>query len=448
MVTAGSKGNSNNIAQIMAGLGQQIVEGARVPVSLQHARTLTMFPPGAYSAAARGFVRRGYLDGMEPSEYFFHMMGGREGLVATAVKTADTGYKYRSMAKAMETNVVAWDLSVRNAQGYVIEFLVGGDGMDPTRVQRVHMGCLLLGNDALRAKCAGCPPKYQARVLELRDYLRTGVMTALYPECNCTMLLPLNIPDELARVAYDIAHAGEGGRPHFPTHPRATDGDFATAVLHLIDHLATLAPTREAIAALELAVLTECTPKALRAAGIQTVATFNATLAAEIAHRTQFAAAHPGDSVGVVAAESIGEPATQFTLNVFHSAGLLQRQLTVGVPRLNELLTALSDIRTPSMLLPFREGIAPEAMPKLAASIQFLCVDTVLTSSYPQYDPVGADPATMAKDGRLMAHVTSLYGLETGDRLSPWVLRLVLKRAVLEENGFTPRRWPRSSPHK
>jgi DNA-directed RNA polymerase beta' subunit len=462
MVLSASKGNTNNIAQIMACLGQQVIEGQRVGVSAQTRRTLTMFRPGAFSAAARGFIRRAYVDGMEPHEYFFHMMGGREGLVATAVKTAETGYKYRSMTKGMETNVIQWDMSVRNAQGYIIQFVAGGDAFDPTRVERVGLGVLTAGDAQVRrALGPHVPADYTARVLQLRDFLREGILTPFAAECNTKVLLPLNIQDELVRLEYQLQGAagrrmgvvsGVSGVSGRSADGDADgdgdgdgDGDLAWAVLDLVEVLADQAPCREALAALELAVLYECRPSVLRKAGIRTAALFTATLGRTILNRTQRALCHPGDSVGVIAGQSIGEPATQFTLNVFHSAGLMQRLLTVGVPRLKELLHATETIRTPSMLVPFKDrgaGMSPAAMKAAAASLQFLCIDSVLSTSYPQLDPPGdgvtTPVTTMSKDAELMEHATVMYGPETGTALSPWILRLVLNKAVLLEHLYTP----------
>ena len=98
MVAAGSKGSNMNIAQIMVCVGQQNVEGKRIPNGF-HRRTviflfyqLPHFCKDDYGPAARGFVKNSYLTGLKPDEFFFHAMGGREGLIDTAVKTSDTGY--------------------------------------------------------------------------------------------------------------------------------------------------------------------------------------------------------------------------------------------------------------------------------------------------------------------------------------------------------------------
>ena len=91
MIKAGSKGSDVNVSQMVATLGQQAIEGKRVPNGFQH-RTLPHFKRFDDSAQARGFIASSYIKGLQPDEFFFHAMSGREGLIDTAVKsvTGDT----------------------------------------------------------------------------------------------------------------------------------------------------------------------------------------------------------------------------------------------------------------------------------------------------------------------------------------------------------------------
>ena len=101
MVTTGSKGSFINISQMIACVGQQNVEGKRIPYGFLN-RTLPHFTKDDYGPESRGFVENSYLRGLTPQEFFFHAMGGREGLIDTAVKTAETGYIQRRLVKSME----------------------------------------------------------------------------------------------------------------------------------------------------------------------------------------------------------------------------------------------------------------------------------------------------------------------------------------------------------
>ncbi len=131
MVAAGSKGTNINLSQVMCTLGQQNVQGKRLPCGFKN-RVLPHFCKYDSSPQARGFVVNSYLAGLTPQEVFFHAMGGREGLIDTAVKTAETGYLQRQLVKAMEDVVVAGDGTVRNSLGEVVQFKYGDDEMDAT----------------------------------------------------------------------------------------------------------------------------------------------------------------------------------------------------------------------------------------------------------------------------------------------------------------------------
>ncbi|MHA1783572.1 MAG: DNA-directed RNA polymerase subunit A', partial [Candidatus Helarchaeota archaeon] len=88
---------------------------------------------GDLSAAARGFVSANYRKGLKPIEFFFHAMGGREGLVDTAVRTSTSGYMQRRLVNALQDIKVEYDGTVRNAVGELIQFKYGDDNIDPAK---------------------------------------------------------------------------------------------------------------------------------------------------------------------------------------------------------------------------------------------------------------------------------------------------------------------------
>ncbi|CRG99773.1 DNA-directed RNA polymerase II subunit RPB1, putative [Plasmodium relictum] len=128
MVASGSKGSIINISQIISCVGQQNVEGKRIPFGFNQ-RSLPHFIKFDYGPESRGFVSNSYLSGLSPQEVFFHAMGGREGIIDTACKTSETGYIQRRLIKAMEDVMVQYDRTVRNSYGDIIQFLYGEDGM-------------------------------------------------------------------------------------------------------------------------------------------------------------------------------------------------------------------------------------------------------------------------------------------------------------------------------
>ena len=130
MAICGSKGSNINLCQMIALVGQQTVNGQRMPNgffdrSLPHFETFSKYP------ASKGFVGNSFYSGLTATEFFFHTIGGREGLVDTAVKTAETGYMQRRLMKALEDLSVKYDDTVRTSTEHIIQFQYGDDGLDP-----------------------------------------------------------------------------------------------------------------------------------------------------------------------------------------------------------------------------------------------------------------------------------------------------------------------------
>jgi DNA-directed RNA polymerase II subunit RPB1 len=139
-VMSGSKGDYFNIAQIMGLLGQQNISGQRVQPQLnKQTRTLPHYPfdmselSKAEQYSSKGFISNSFLKGLTPQEFWFHAMSGREGILDTAMKTAQSGYTQRKMVKIMEDMEIKYDQSVRNSVGSIIQFAYGEDNLCGTK---------------------------------------------------------------------------------------------------------------------------------------------------------------------------------------------------------------------------------------------------------------------------------------------------------------------------
>lgn len=148
MVTSGAKGKNLNIKQMMCLLGQQTIDGGRVPIGFTD-RTLPHYPRYENGVESRGFVSSNYLEGLNPMEFFFAAMAGREGLIDTAVKTANSGYLQRCFVKAMEDLKSAHDYTIRDNNNQIIEFMYGGDGFDPVKIEKQKTNFKLIPGDKL-----------------------------------------------------------------------------------------------------------------------------------------------------------------------------------------------------------------------------------------------------------------------------------------------------------
>jgi len=120
MTVSGAKGSDVNASQISCCLGQQVLEGRRVPVMVS-GKTLPSFTPFDTKARAGGYITDRFLTGIRPQEYYFHAMAGREGLIDTAVKTSRSGYLQRCLIKGMEGMTVQYDNSVRDSDGSLVQ---------------------------------------------------------------------------------------------------------------------------------------------------------------------------------------------------------------------------------------------------------------------------------------------------------------------------------------
>jgi len=132
MARSGARGSMLNLSQMAGCIGQQAVRGERLSRGYWN-RTLPHFQKGDLGAKAKGFVTNSYKSGLTPTEFFFHSMGGREGLVDTAVRTSRSGYMQRRLINALEDLKMKQDGTVRNTADSIIQFHYGEDGVDPTR---------------------------------------------------------------------------------------------------------------------------------------------------------------------------------------------------------------------------------------------------------------------------------------------------------------------------
>ncbi|MFW9998872.1 MAG: DNA-directed RNA polymerase subunit A' [Candidatus Hermodarchaeota archaeon] len=154
MTKSGARGNILNLGQMSAVVGQQAIRGERINRGYSM-RTLPHFKVNDLSPKSRGFVSSSYRNGLKPVEFFFHAMGGREGLVDTAVRTSTSGYMQRRLVNALQDMIVENDGTVRNSDKNIIQFRFGDDGIDAMHTDHgaaVNLDVLLLKAKALNVQ--------------------------------------------------------------------------------------------------------------------------------------------------------------------------------------------------------------------------------------------------------------------------------------------------------
>ncbi|PSR95151.1 DNA-directed RNA polymerase III subunit 1 like [Actinidia chinensis var. chinensis] len=314
MSQCGSKGSPINISQMIACVGQQSVGGRRAPNGFID-RSLPHFPRKSKTPAAKGFVANSFYSGLTATEFFFHTMGGREGLVDTAVKTADTGYMSRRLIKALEDLSVQYDNTVRNASGTVVQFIYGDDGMDPSQMEGK----------------GGVPLNFERLLLKIKAICPCGEQKSLSPS-------------EILKFS------NERLKKHDMTSDGGCSDAFKKSLSEFIQDCSTrLKSTRKALQ-LDDEHTEGKNPNILEsvAQNISGITSRQLQVFSETCiSRYHLKRVESGTAIGAIGAQSIGEPGTQMTLKTFHFAGVASMNVTLGVPRIKEIINAAKKISTP-----------------------------------------------------------------------------------------------------
>ncbi|XP_019852827.1 PREDICTED: DNA-directed RNA polymerase I subunit RPA1 isoform X2 [Amphimedon queenslandica] len=374
MVQAGAKGSTVNCMQISCLLGQIELEGRRPPIMLS-GRSLPTFLPYDTTPRSGGFVDGRFLTGVRPPEFFLHAMAGREGLVDTAVKTSRSGYLQRCLVKHLEGITVNYDLTVRDSDGSVLQFLYGEDGLDISKTRFLSSNQMYFLEDNYKAFLYRLDPtsavsvlettkaaKYQRKVDKWKKKQKQRLATPRIRRSGFLDYCDQHLPEILAKYS-DNSHSTRA-----QAHRSVIDLWYSSSPMLRKEfndkHDTVYYPTTSV---LRPDRYFGSVPEKLTSdieQYISTSPTFKnngnqQTLLTPEKFRTlsQFkclrAVAEPGEPVGLLAAQSIGEPSTQMTLNTFHFAGRGEMNVTLGIPRLREILmTGSPNIKTPAMDVP------------------------------------------------------------------------------------------------
>ncbi|QFZ27321.1 putative DNA-directed RNA polymerase III subunit [Clavispora lusitaniae] len=343
MATCGSKGSTLNVSQMVAVVGQQIISGNRVPDGFQD-RSLPHFTKMSKTPQSKGFVRNSFFSGLSPPEFLFHAISGREGLVDTAVKTAETGYMSRRLMKSLEDLSSSYDNTVRNSSNGIVQFTYGGDGLDPLDMegdaQPVNFNRQWdhAYNITYNQKEANLLP---FQIMDVVNSILAPLENKLVRYDNLGNLIEGEIGDRIEYIDQKDAE-------------RAFYQSIRTYVQKKATQLARLRQQKKLRPFLTKLeddgdmVLDE-DPVSINA--INQLMKISRTCVEEFLKQCLYkylrARVEPGTAVGAIGAHSIGEPGTQMTLKTFHFAGVASMNVTLGVPRIKEIINAAKVISTP-----------------------------------------------------------------------------------------------------
>ncbi|NWI66627.1 RPA1 polymerase, partial [Todus mexicanus] len=398
MVQSGAKGSTVNTMQISCLLGQIELEGRRPPL-MASGKSLPCFQPYDFSPSSGGFVTGRFLTGIKPSEFFFHCMAGREGLVDTAVKTSRSGYLQRCIIKHLEGLVVQYDLTVRDSDGSVVQFLYGEDGLDIPKTQflqpeqfpfiaenyEVIQKSNHLDEALARMESHQANQQFKAikkwRARHQNSVQREGGFLIFSQKKMASVKAQIpggeikNGRDpatlQLLKMWYELDEKKQ--RKYLKKANKCPDPSLG--VWRPDTYFASVSETFENgvegyINKWESENRQSYAHPALSSDRLRDL----------LYLKWQRSLCDPGEAVGLLAAQSIGEPSTQMTLNTFHFAGRGEMNVTLGIPRLREILmVASSNIKTPTMSVPvFNTKKALKKVKHLKKRLTRVCLAEVL----------------------------------------------------------------------
>jgi DNA-directed RNA polymerase II subunit RPB1 len=454
MLKAGSKGSTINVSQMVACVGQQNIEGRRIPYGFTD-RTLPHYKKFDDGAEARGFVENSFVKGLTPQEFFFHAMSGREGLIDTAVKTAETGYIQRQMVKAMEDLVTQHDGTVRDARMNIVQFHYGEDGLSCTKVETQGLPIHGLSDEEIR-RTVGLQGVEWATVLSVSRTENAeainGLVDAMIADRNMLVegvfrngrALGLFGPMNLDRMILNL-------KVKFNLQPNALT-DLTPE--YVLDRIRDLGARTLPFHRLWNAMLRyHLGPHNSVVKHRMTVLAFN-TLCEQILIKNWSSWAQPGEQVGIIAAQSIGEPATQMTLNTFHLAGVASKAgMTRGVPRLKELFKVTKSPKATSLTIylkpEFRES--KEKAREVAQDLELTMLRDIVTTVGLYYDPKnqGMPADTVVPEDKELLEFYKFFeqrkmnddanpeAAEAPEPYSYWMLRFEFNREVMFNRNIT-----------
>ena len=467
MVNAGSKGSDLNISFMISCLGQQNVDGKRIPYGFEH-RTLPHYTKYDDSPNARGFVESSYINGLSPQELFFHAMGGRVGLIDTAVKTSTTGYIQRRLIKGLEDLMVAYDMTIRTNKNKIVQFSYGDDNIDTVKVENQPINLVSMSVQDIYAHYL--IPEESGKVKTLSNIFLKNTMTRYKKQheenmkkTNSYIELMIKMRDEIIKNVFKNKGDSVVNVPvAFSYIIGNIQGQTSLTISSLVDitpleafemietcfenlNKIHYAPPTNLFKTLFFFYLS---PKELLI-----VKRFNKSaltlLLDTITLDYKRAIVTPGEMVGMIAGQSIGEVSTQMTLNTFHFAGVASKSnVTRGVPRIEEILSLSSEIKNPSLSIYLKKD--DETQKDKARSIMYMLEHTrleeIIKSVEICFDPddlntlINDDKDTIEqyKEFEKMVDECNEVSLSNDENeKSKWVIRMIMDPEVMLEKNIT-----------
>lgn len=364
--------------------------------------------------------------------------------------TADTGYLQRKLIKAMEDCKISFDYTVRNANGSIVQFLYGEDGVDPIKIEsqslpyidmdyaKLKSEYLLTKHDDLEGICAHVKSidetafkQHFDQVVSDREYM---IINIFKRRQSNSFMYPVSLTRIIANAKATMVRYGVDKTTS------DLDPQYALDTINSLADELFVSPYNKGNKFIQVLIRAYLSPKQVVLKYRFTKDVFDHVIQ-QVRHRFFDSIAHPSEMVGVIAAQSIGEPATQMTLNTFHHSGISSASKAVrGVPRIKELLSVTKNMKGPAMTIHLQEDIKQDKMKSnsVLKSIQTTYFKDLVKSSKIYYD--ASDFSTGIEEDRTFVDTyKELMELDLVKRYdnAPWLLRFEINRDKLLEEGLT-----------
>ena len=470
MVNAGSKGSDLNISQMISCLGQQNVDGKRIPYGFDQ-RTLPHFAKYDDSPGARGFVENSYINGLTPQELFFHAMGGRVGLIDTAVKTSTTGYIQRRLIKGLEDLMVGYDMTIRTNKNKIVQFSYGEDSIDTIKVENQMLPIVTMSIQDIYAHYA--LPEENAKSKELSQMFLKPTMTrykkqkdAMLEKCKYYTDYMINIRANI--IKYVFKNKGDSvvncpvAFAYIISNIQGQQGINSNSMVDItpLEAFGMIEKTYELLEKNHYVKPTELFKTLfyyyLSPKDLLFVKRFNQTalvvLLDTIILTYKRAVVSPGEMVGMISGQSIGETSTQMTLNTFHFAGVAAKSnVTRGVPRIEEILSLSSEPKNPSMTIYLKkeDETDREKAQVIMNMLEHTKLIEIVGSVEICFDPdnlttlIQTDQSTLEQYRAFenmideCANIAATSEEDAANQKSKWILRMEMNATIMLEKNIT-----------
>jgi DNA-directed RNA polymerase II subunit RPB1 len=460
---SGSKGSLPNIGQIIGCLGLLAVEGKIAPKKYNN-RTLAYFHQHDDRGASRGLVREPYIDGLSFPSFTFLLMAGREGIIDSALKTADSGYAQRRLVKSEEDAMIKYDCSVRTANEMLLQLVYGDSGSDITKQYEYNVDMAKMSNDELKKRFSFTSDELKEfknfkstdnekifdMIKHMRDEFRVCMKKARcdFKSVITKVAFPLNFTRIIDNtVANKSLQKGELVDPLYVYNEieRILDNKYLTLIPMTEserENTKSIKNMDEQIfkTFLKTALYNSLAPKKCCIEKKLTKLQFD-TIIKTITTTYNRSVVQPGEMVGVMSAQALGEPLTQLTLNTFHAAGLKTMSSTLhGGARVKEILGVSKKIKTPQLLIQLLPEYATnkEMARKVASNLKYTTIGDIRGRINVYYEPDPDEPNSIMKED----NVKNVYYNQKSSKNScqsdykglPWLMRIeIVKEKMLEK---------------